>query len=80
MGEAVLDPTEVGFFQGDARRWHVRRRYRRKGATWTRELLWPYPAARLDARRCPHGPSRGPAASDRQEYCCFTCGKRPHAR
>ncbi|MEU9100459.1 pyridoxal 5'-phosphate synthase [Streptomyces sp. NPDC048361] len=37
----VLDPTEVEFFQGDARRRHVRLRYRREGATWTRELLWP---------------------------------------
>ncbi|MCX5381830.1 pyridoxal 5'-phosphate synthase [Streptomyces sp. NBC_00083] len=37
----VLDPTEVEFFQGDARRRHVRLRYRREGAAWTRELLWP---------------------------------------
>ncbi|GGY29070.1 pyridoxal 5'-phosphate synthase [Streptomyces xanthochromogenes] len=38
----VLEPTEVEFFQGDARRRHVRLRYRREAPTaWTRELLWP---------------------------------------
>lgn len=48
----VLDPTEVEFFQGDARRRHVRLRYRRdldesrsgdesRGGGWVRELLWP---------------------------------------
>ncbi|OAR24247.1 oxidase [Streptomyces sp. ERV7] len=40
----VLDPVEVEFFQGDARRRHVRLRYRREaeGASgWARELLWP---------------------------------------
>ncbi|MFI6050763.1 pyridoxal 5'-phosphate synthase [Streptomyces violascens] len=37
----VLEPTEVEFFQGDARRRHVRLRYRRDGAAWVRELLWP---------------------------------------
>ncbi|MCX4550236.1 pyridoxal 5'-phosphate synthase [Streptomyces sp. NBC_01500] len=38
----VLDPVEVEFFQGDARRRHVRLRYRRtKGRSWGRELLWP---------------------------------------
>ncbi|MFD9563180.1 pyridoxal 5'-phosphate synthase [Streptomyces sp. NPDC059994] len=37
----VLDPVEVEFFQGDARRRHVRLRYRREGAVWVRELLWP---------------------------------------
>ncbi|GGP36351.1 oxidase [Streptomyces melanogenes] len=37
----VLDPVEVEFFQGDARRRHVRLRYRREGAGWVRELLWP---------------------------------------
>ncbi|MCM2579009.1 pyridoxine/pyridoxamine 5'-phosphate oxidase [Streptomyces meridianus] len=38
-----LDPDEVEFFQGDARRRHVRLRYRRHagGDVWTRELLWP---------------------------------------
>ncbi|NEC78099.1 oxidase, partial [Streptomyces sp. SID7958] len=52
-----LRPDEVEFFQGDARRRHVRLRYRRvtedAGDTgtagageraaerWTRELLWP---------------------------------------
>ncbi|WP_439948335.1 pyridoxine/pyridoxamine 5'-phosphate oxidase [Streptomyces sp. BBFR109] len=38
-----LRPTEVEFFQGDARRRHVRLRYRRDGedTAWTRELLWP---------------------------------------
>ncbi|WHM38195.1 pyridoxal 5'-phosphate synthase [Streptomyces sp. BPTC-684] len=37
----ALDPVEVEFFQGDARRRHVRLRYRREGAGWVRELLWP---------------------------------------
>ncbi|MFI8996214.1 pyridoxal 5'-phosphate synthase [Streptomyces sp. NPDC053542] len=45
----VLRPTEVEFFQGDARRRHVRLRYRlsdepagdRAGERWQRELLWP---------------------------------------
>ncbi|GAA1349958.1 pyridoxine/pyridoxamine 5'-phosphate oxidase [Streptomyces beijiangensis] len=39
----VLAPTEVEFFQGDARRQHVRLRYRRaaEGDGWARELLWP---------------------------------------
>ncbi|MEU1211759.1 pyridoxal 5'-phosphate synthase [Streptomyces sp. NPDC005791] len=37
----VVEPQEVEFFQGDARRRHVRLRYRRDGAGWTRELLWP---------------------------------------
>ncbi|MGW7363302.1 pyridoxine/pyridoxamine 5'-phosphate oxidase [Streptomyces sp. NPDC054841] len=47
----VLDPYEVEFFQGDARRRHVRLRYRREGEGggggegpdygWVRELLWP---------------------------------------
>ncbi|MFI6646689.1 pyridoxal 5'-phosphate synthase [Streptomyces sp. NPDC050529] len=40
----VVEPREVEFFQGDARRRHVRLRYRRAGADradWTRELLWP---------------------------------------
>ncbi|MFC8197353.1 pyridoxal 5'-phosphate synthase [Streptomyces sp. NPDC057298] len=38
----VLDPDEVEFFQGDARRRHVRLTYRRTdGAAWRRELLWP---------------------------------------
>lgn len=37
----VVEPREVEFFQGDARRRHVRLRYRREGADWTRELLWP---------------------------------------
>ncbi|MEV0120807.1 pyridoxal 5'-phosphate synthase [Streptomyces sp. NPDC050703] len=39
----VLDPVEAEFFQGDARRRHVRLRYRRPaaGGAWTRELLWP---------------------------------------
>ncbi|MEV2244645.1 pyridoxal 5'-phosphate synthase [Streptomyces sp. NPDC049970] len=37
----VVEPEEVEFFQGDARRRHVRLRYRREGAGWTRELLWP---------------------------------------
>ncbi|MFE1957321.1 pyridoxal 5'-phosphate synthase [Streptomyces sp. NPDC059479] len=37
----VLAPDEVEFFQGDARRRHVRLRYRREGDGWVRELLWP---------------------------------------
>ncbi|WP_079023791.1 pyridoxine/pyridoxamine 5'-phosphate oxidase [Streptomyces odonnellii] len=37
----VLVPDEVEFFQGEARRRHVRLRYRREGDTWVRELLWP---------------------------------------
>ncbi|MYZ38731.1 MULTISPECIES: pyridoxal 5'-phosphate synthase [unclassified Streptomyces] len=37
----VLVPNEVEFFQGDARRRHVRLRYRREGDGWVRELLWP---------------------------------------
>ncbi|MEU2154647.1 pyridoxal 5'-phosphate synthase [Streptomyces sp. NPDC019396] len=37
----VLDPSEVEFFQGDARRRHVRLRYRREGDSWVKELLWP---------------------------------------
>ncbi|WP_405677467.1 pyridoxal 5'-phosphate synthase [Streptomyces sp. NBC_01511] len=39
----VLAADEVEFFQGDARRRHVRLRYRRTapGGGWSRELLWP---------------------------------------
>ncbi|MFF1376619.1 pyridoxal 5'-phosphate synthase [Streptomyces sp. NPDC058308] len=44
----VLDPLEAEFFQGDARRRHVRLRYSRTEPTgtapddgWTKELLWP---------------------------------------
>ncbi|MEU0135183.1 pyridoxal 5'-phosphate synthase [Streptomyces sp. NPDC006296] len=37
----VVEPREVEFFQGDDRRRHVRLRYRREGADWIRELLWP---------------------------------------
>ncbi|MFI6940456.1 pyridoxal 5'-phosphate synthase [Streptomyces sp. NPDC050418] len=37
----VIDPVEAEFFQGDARRRHVRLRYRRTGAQWHTELLWP---------------------------------------
>lgn len=51
----VVAPQEAEFFQGDARRRHVRLRYRREergereqqrdgagpAAGWTRELLWP---------------------------------------
>ncbi|MBO1337681.1 pyridoxal 5'-phosphate synthase [Streptomyces sp. VRA16 Mangrove soil] len=36
-----LRPDEVEFFQGDARRRHVRLRYRRTEAGWVKELLWP---------------------------------------
>ncbi|MET8399664.1 pyridoxal 5'-phosphate synthase [Streptomyces sp900116325] len=37
----VVEPREVEFFQGDARRRHIRLRYRRDGGVWERELLWP---------------------------------------
>ncbi|TGB03157.1 pyridoxal 5'-phosphate synthase [Streptomyces sp. MZ04] len=38
----VLAPEEVEFFQGDARRRHVRLRYRKETrGGWVRELLWP---------------------------------------
>ncbi len=43
----VVEPAEVEFFQGDARRRHIRLRYRRAeraeagAGAWTRELLWP---------------------------------------
>ncbi|MEU6820408.1 pyridoxal 5'-phosphate synthase [Streptomyces atriruber] len=38
----ILDPVEAEFFQGDARRRHVRLRYRKAADnSWTRELLWP---------------------------------------
>ncbi|MFK4145905.1 pyridoxal 5'-phosphate synthase [Streptomyces sp. NPDC004065] len=36
-----LLPAEVEFFQGEARRRHVRLRYRRTPDGWSRELLWP---------------------------------------
>ncbi|POX54117.1 pyridoxal 5'-phosphate synthase [Streptomyces sp. Ru72] len=36
-----LRAEEVEFFQGDARRRHVRLRYRRTGDGWATELLWP---------------------------------------
>ncbi|CAM5302748.1 Pyridoxamine 5'-phosphate oxidase OS=Streptomyces albaduncus OX=68172 GN=FHS32_003865 PE=3 SV=1 [Streptomyces griseoloalbus] len=36
-----LAPDEAEFFQGDPGRRHVRLRYRREGAGWVRELLWP---------------------------------------
>ncbi|MFJ8199960.1 pyridoxal 5'-phosphate synthase [Streptomyces sp. NPDC096152] len=36
-----LRPEEVEFFQGEARRRHVRLRYRRAGEGWRHELLWP---------------------------------------
>lgn len=39
-----LDPDEVEFFQGDARRRHVRLKYRRQEGSstgWVKELLWP---------------------------------------
>ncbi|RST11661.1 pyridoxal 5'-phosphate synthase [Streptomyces sp. WAC05374] len=38
----ILEPYEVEFFQGDARRRHLRLRYRRTPAgDWERGLLWP---------------------------------------
>ncbi|MFI8189713.1 pyridoxal 5'-phosphate synthase [Streptomyces sp. NPDC085946] len=36
-----LRPEEVEFFQGDARRRHVRLRYRREADGWARDMLWP---------------------------------------
>ncbi|MCX3059213.1 pyridoxine/pyridoxamine 5'-phosphate oxidase [Streptomyces beihaiensis] len=36
-----LAPDEVEFFQGDARRRHIRLKYRRVDGNWLRELLWP---------------------------------------
>ncbi|MFV0135262.1 pyridoxal 5'-phosphate synthase [Streptomyces sp. HMX87] len=36
-----LRPDEVEFFQGDARRRHVRLTYRRAEQGWNRSLLWP---------------------------------------
>lgn len=36
-----LQPEEVEFFQGDARRRHVRLNYRRGSGGWAKELLWP---------------------------------------
>ncbi|MHA5050797.1 pyridoxine/pyridoxamine 5'-phosphate oxidase [Streptomyces sp. SD15] len=36
-----LHPEEVEFFQGDARRRHVRLTYRRVDDDWIKELLWP---------------------------------------
>ncbi|MFJ6804589.1 pyridoxal 5'-phosphate synthase [Streptomyces anulatus] len=38
----VVEPAEAEFFQGDARRRHIRLRYRRReDGGWARELLWP---------------------------------------
>jgi pyridoxamine 5'-phosphate oxidase len=37
----VVEPDEVEFFQGDARRRHVRLNYRRAKGGWITELLWP---------------------------------------
>jgi pyridoxamine 5'-phosphate oxidase len=37
----VLTPAEVEFWQGDHRRQHIRLRYRRAGAGWVTERLWP---------------------------------------
>ncbi|WP_443080530.1 pyridoxine/pyridoxamine 5'-phosphate oxidase [Streptomyces sp. PTD5-9] len=39
----VVEPREVEFFQGDARRRHIRLRYVRRADArgWDRELLWP---------------------------------------
>ncbi|MET7437338.1 pyridoxine/pyridoxamine 5'-phosphate oxidase [Streptomyces sp. NPDC004082] len=36
-----LRPDEAEFFQGDARRQHVRLNYRRTEGAWRKELLWP---------------------------------------
>jgi pyridoxamine 5'-phosphate oxidase len=37
----VLTPAEVEFWQGDHQRQHIRLRYRRTGAGWVTERLWP---------------------------------------
>jgi pyridoxamine 5'-phosphate oxidase len=37
----VLTPDEVEFWQGDHQRRHIRLRYRRSGAGWVTERLWP---------------------------------------
>jgi pyridoxamine 5'-phosphate oxidase len=37
----VLTPAEVEFWQGDHQRQHTRLRYRRAGAGWVAERLWP---------------------------------------
>ncbi|MFJ5799010.1 pyridoxine/pyridoxamine 5'-phosphate oxidase [Streptomyces decoyicus] len=37
----VLRAEEVEFFQGDARRRHIRLNYRYEGGRWAQELLWP---------------------------------------
>jgi pyridoxamine 5'-phosphate oxidase len=37
----VVSPAEVEFWQGDHQRQHVRLRYRRSGAAWVTERLWP---------------------------------------
>ncbi|WP_419998661.1 pyridoxine/pyridoxamine 5'-phosphate oxidase [Streptomyces boninensis] len=37
----LLAPDRAEFFQGDARRRHVRVNYRREEGGWVRELLWP---------------------------------------
>jgi pyridoxamine 5'-phosphate oxidase len=37
----VLTAAEVEFWQGDRQRQHIRLRYRRSGAAWVAERLWP---------------------------------------
>jgi len=37
----VLVPAEAEFWQGDHQRQHIRLRYRRSGAAWLTERLWP---------------------------------------
>lgn len=37
----AVTPTSVEFWQGAADRRHIRLRYRRSGAAWHKELLWP---------------------------------------
>jgi pyridoxamine 5'-phosphate oxidase len=37
----ILTPAQVEFWQGDHQRQHIRLRYRRSGAGWVTERLWP---------------------------------------
>jgi pyridoxamine 5'-phosphate oxidase len=37
----ALTAVSAEFWQGDTDRRHIRLRYRRDGASWTKDLLWP---------------------------------------